>query len=173
MNTPAVMEGSEWTILGRISGLFGVRGWVKVFSHTSPKENILSYPSWYLFREGEWQEFKLKQGKTHGKGLVATLEGVTDRDQAAALCGVEIAIPRDQLPATDPDEYYWADLEGVRVVTLAGTELGRVDHLFETGANDVMVVKGVQEHLLPFVGQVIKAVDLDADLITVDWDPDF
>ncbi len=173
MSAPVDKNETDWAILGRVSGLFGVRGWVKVFSHTSPKENILNYPAWFLFREGEWQEYKLKQGKTQGKGIVALLEEVDDRNQAAELTGADIAVRRDQLPEISPDEYYWSDLEGRRVVTETGIELGRVDHLFETGANDVMMVKGERDHLLPFIGQVIKEVDLDGDLITVDWDPDF
>ncbi len=173
MSQPARADSADWSVLGRVSGLFGVRGWIKVYSHTSPKENILSHPFWYLYREGEWQEYKLKQGKIHGKGIVAALEGVTDRDQAAALNGAEIAIPRDRLPEIPADEYYWCDLEGKRVVNLEGIELGRVDYLFETGANDVMVVKGDSQRLLPFIAQVIRDVDLDGDLITVDWDADF
>jgi len=173
MSHPVKAASADWAILGYVSGLFGVRGWIKVYSHTSPKENILSHPSWYLCRDGQWQEYKLNQGKTHGKGLVAELEGVVDRDQAAALTGAEIAIPRDRLPDIPADEYYWCDLEGKRVVNLQGIELGRVDYLFETGANDVMVVKDDRQHLLPFIAQVIKDVDLDGDLITVDWDPDF
>lgn len=173
MGDRATDQQGEWAILGHVSGLFGVRGWIKVYSHTAPKENILNHRSWYLSRDGQWQEYKLKQGKTHGKGIVAALEGVVDRDQAADLNGAEIAIPRDRLPEIPADEFYWCDLEGKRVVNLQGVELGRVEYLFETGANDVMVVKGDSQHLLPFVAQVIKEVDLDGDLISVDWDPDF
>ena len=173
MSAPIEKRQNGWTILGQVSGLFGVRGWIKVFSHTAPKENILNYPTWFLLQDGEWQEYKLKQGKLQGKGIVALLEGVNDRDQAAVLTGAEIAVRRDQLPETSSDEFYWSDLEGRRVVTLSGVELGRVDYLFETGANDVMVVKGETVRLLPFISQVINAVDLDGDLITVDWDPDF
>ncbi|AKH20264.1 ribosome maturation factor RimM [Sedimenticola thiotaurini] len=173
MSRPAEPERVDWTILGRVSGLFGVRGWVKVYSHTAPKENILHYPTWHLFQAGQWQTYKLVQGKIHGKGIIAALEGISDRDQAALLNGAEIAVPRGSLPEIPADEYYWCDLEGKRVINLEGVELGRVDHLFETGANDVMVVKGEKERLLPFVEQVIKEVDLEGDLITVDWDPDF
>lgn len=173
MSDPATDQQADWAILGRVSGLFGVRGWIKVYSHTAPKENILDHRSWYLYRDGAWQEYQLKQGKIHGKGIVASLEGVIDRDQAALLNGAEIAIPRDRLPEIPADEFYWCDLEGKRVVNLEGVELGRVDHLFETGANDVMVVKGDRQHLLPFIAQVIKEVDLEGELITVDWDPDF
>jgi len=173
VNTPISGKEGEWAILGSVSGLYGVRGWIKVFSHTSPKENIFNYPCWYLLRDGQWREYRLLKGRVHGKGLVASLEGVSDRDQAAELGGAEIAVRRDQLPETAADEYYWADLEGLRVVTLDGDELGRVEYLFETGANDVMVVKGERQHLLPFVGQVIRSVDLETGVITVDWDADF
>ncbi|MCW8920741.1 MAG: ribosome maturation factor RimM [Sedimenticola sp.] len=173
MSAPVEKEEADWAILGRVSGLFGVRGWIKVFSHTSPKENILNYSSWFLLRDGQWQEYKLKQGKLQGKGIVALLDGINDRDQAAELSGSDIAVRRDQLPEISPDEYYWSDLEGRRVITLEGVELGRVDYLFETGANDVLVVKGETVRLLPFIDQVIKEVDLDGDQITVDWDPDF
>ncbi|MCW8908595.1 MAG: ribosome maturation factor RimM [Sedimenticola sp.] len=173
MSAPVTGGEGDWAVLGSVSGLHGVRGWVKVFSHTSPKENIFNYPCWYLFRDGQWREYRLLQGRTQGKGLVASLEGVTDRDQAAELGGAEIAVRRDQLPETTPDEYYWADLEGQHVITLNGDSLGRVDYLFETGANDVMVVKGDRQRLLPFVGQVIRSVDLEKGVITVDWDPDF
>lgn len=173
MSAPASGGEESWTVLGSVSGLYGVRGWVKVFSHTSPKENIFNYPCWSIYSEGCWQEYRLQQGRVQGKGLVASLEGIIDRDQAAGLIGAEIAVRRGQLPETAPDEYYWADLEGKRVVTLKGDSLGWVDYLFETGANDVMVVTGERQHLLPFVGQVIRAVDLDTGVITVDWDPDF
>ncbi len=171
---PGVAEdGSEWVILGRISGLFGVKGWVKVFSHTSPRTNILDYSSWYLAQDGGWEEFQLEAGKAHGKGIIAQLRGCSDRDLAAELVGREIAIRREQLPAAEEGRFYWADLEGLQVRTTEGTDLGRVDHLLETGANDVMVVKGERERLLPFIDQVISEVDLDGGVITVEWDPEF
>jgi len=160
--------------LGRIAGVFGVRGWVKVHSDTEPRDNILSYSPWYLQQGGDWEPRKLLDGRRQGKGLVARLQGCADRDQAAALMGCLIAVPRDWLPALDPDEYYWSDLEGLRVVTATGAELGRVSQLFATGANDVLVVRGERERLLPFVwNRVILEVDLEGGLIRVDWDPDF
>jgi 16S rRNA processing protein RimM len=166
--------GAEWVILGRISGLYGVRGWVRVYSHTSPRDNILDYSPWYLQRAGRWEKVKLKEGRVQGKGVVVQLEGYTDRDRAAELLQCDIAIRYDQLPALRPDEYYWADLEGLRVQTTEGIELGVVDHLFETGANDVMVVKGDRERLIPFLQQdVIHKIDLEAGLVVVDWDPEF
>lgn len=161
-------------ILGRINGLFGVRGWVKVFSHTEPRENIIDYRDWYLDRHGDWKPFRVEQGRRHGKGVIAKLAGIDDRDQAAALIGSDIAVGRDQLPPLPSGEYYWADLEGLQVVTLEGVALGKVSHLFATGANDVMVVQGERERMLPFVlPDVIKQVDLEQGVIEVDWDPDF
>jgi 16S rRNA processing protein RimM len=172
-SSKAVEKDPEWVILGRVSGLFGVRGWVKVFSHTSPRTNILEHKSWYLLTAGGREKVRLKAGRAHGKGIVALLEGFEDRDRAAELLGTDIAVPRDWLPQAEEGEYYWADLEGLRVRTLEGEELGRIDHLFETGSNDVMVVKGERERLIPFIDQVISEVDLDGGCITVEWDPDF
>ena len=164
---------SKWVTLGRVSGLFGVRGWVKVFSHTSPRTNILEYKSWFLRRSGQWQEYELKDGKAQGKGIIAKLSGCDDRDLAAELIGSDIAIPRDQLPGTGHDEYYWTDLEGLAVQTRDEVSLGRVDHLFETGANDVIVVKGDRQRLIPFIPDVVLEVSISDGVITVDWDPEF
>ncbi len=163
----------RYITLGRISGLYGVKGWVKVFSHTSPLTNILKYTEWYLKIDDSWQEFQLETGKAHGKGVVAKLVDIDDRDVAASLINMEIAIPRDQLPDLGDREFYWTDLEGLLVRTTGGVELGRLDHLFETGANDVMVVKGERQRLLPYIDQVVKEVDIDAGIMSVDWDPDF
>lgn len=147
---------------------------MKVYSFTEPRDNILSYTPWMVQVQGSWQEMRPLQGRIQGKGVVAQIEGYDDRDQAATLIGAEIAVPRRMLPPSAPGEYYWADLQDCRVVTTQGVELGRVTGLFETGANDVMVVKGERERLLPFVQpDVIRAVDLDQGLIEVDWDPDF
>lgn len=168
------MSDDGMIIMGRISGLFGVKGWVKVFSHTSPRKGILDYKTWYLKRNGGWQAYMLAAGHAQGKGVVARLEGFDDRDQAATLMGSDIAIKREQLPKLNPGEYYWTDLEGLRVENLEGVDLGVVSHLFETGANDVMVVKGDRERLIPYTkGEAVKEVDLEAGLILVDWDPDF
>jgi 16S rRNA processing protein RimM len=171
-----VVSGSnDYLVVGRISGLYGVRGWVKVFSHTQPRENILTYDHWFLQRSGKWVKQALENGRPHGKGIVAKLEGCDDRDAAAALMGTTIAISREQLPAAAQGEYYWADLVGLRVSNLEGVELGVVDHLLETGANDVLVVKqGTTERLIPFIqGQFVTEIDLAAGEMTVDWDPDF
>ncbi|WP_457674965.1 ribosome maturation factor RimM [Thiolapillus sp.] len=161
--------------LGRISGLHGVQGWLKVYSDTRPRENILNYSPWYLRRGREWEEVSLQHGRRQGKLVLAKLEGCNDRETARELMGATIAVRRAQLQeGLAEDEFYWTDLEGLRVVTLEGVELGRVDHLMETGANDVLVVRGERERLLPWIWkQVIRDVDLEQGCITVDWDPEF
>ncbi len=164
---------SRFVTLGRISGLYGVKGWVKVYSHTSPLTNILKYPDWYLKTGNDWQRFQLETGKPHGKGIIAKLGGVDDRDLAAGLINRDIAVPRDQLPDLDEQGYYWTDLEGLKIHTTHGVELGILDHLFETGSNDVMVVKGERQRLIPYIEDVVKSVDLVDGVMTVDWDPDF
>ena len=161
-------------ISGRITGLYGVKGWVKIFSDTEPRENIIQYTPWYVRTSDGWKEMKVAEGRRHGKGVVARLESYNDRDAASTLIGAEIALRRDQLPALEQGEYYWTDLIGLKVVTGDGTELGVIDRLFETGANDVVVVKGDRERLIPYLpGQVITRVDLKAGEMEVDWDPDF
>ncbi|HKK04297.1 MAG TPA: ribosome maturation factor RimM [Gammaproteobacteria bacterium] len=167
--------GAEMVTVGRIAGLYGVRGWVKVYSYTEPRENILTYSPWYLRRDGRWQAHPLAGGRRQGKGVTAHLDGFDDRDAAAALVGVEVAVRRDQLPAPPADEYYWSDLIGLEVVALDGRRLGRVDHLLETGANDVLVVDDSgRERLIPYVrGVVVRRVDLAGGRIEVDWDPEW
>ena len=160
-------------VLGRISGLFGIKGWVKVYSYTEPREAVLDYGRWLLSTKDGWREATVAEGQRHGKTIIARIDGYIDRDQAAELIGMDIAIPRDEMPGTESGEFYWSDLEGLRVVHRDGTELGTVDHLIETGANDVMVVKGEQERLIPFVmDKVILGVDLDKGEIEVDWEWD-
>jgi 16S rRNA processing protein RimM len=164
-----------FVVLGRISGLHGVRGELKVYAETRERADILKYEYWHLRRPDGWQKVRLLGGHVQGSGVVvAQLEGVTDRDAARALIGTEIAIRREELPPAEPGTYYWADLEGLEVVNLEGVVLGTVSHLFETGANDVLVVvDGERERLIPYTRDAVKQVDLEARVIRVDWDPDF
>jgi 16S rRNA processing protein RimM len=160
-------------ILGRISGLFGVRGWVKIHSFTDPREAILDYGEWLVGDDDNWQSAKLAEGKRHGKTVVVRLSGIDDRDAATDLVNNLVGVPRDRLPATADDEYYWSDLEGMQVVQRGGTVLGKVDHLLETGANDVLVVRGDREVLIPYIKHdVIEDVDLANGVIRVNWDWD-
>jgi 16S rRNA processing protein RimM len=162
-------------VMGHVAAPYGVQGWLHVTPYTEQPDGLLDYPSWYLrLQYGDWREVGLVQGRVHGKGLVVQLEGCHDRDDASTWCGAEIGIYRSQLPATGEDEFYWSDLAGLKVITVTGKLLGVVDHLIETGSNDVLVVRGEQECLVPYIaGQVVKSVDLTAGEIRVDWDPDF
>jgi 16S rRNA processing protein RimM len=159
--------------MGRISGLFGVQGWVKVYSYTEPREAVLDYDRWLLGRKDGWQEATVAEGQRHGKTIIVRIDGYVDRDQAAKLVGLDIGVPREAMPETDNGRFYWSDLEGLKVLRRDGTELGKVAYLLETGANDVMVVKGDGERLIPFVmDKVVLGVDLDKGEIEVDWEWD-
>ena len=159
---------NQRVIVGKITGIHGVAGWLKVFSYTRPKENIFNYSPWLLQPDGK--AISLLDGKVHGKGLIAKLEGIDDRDQARTLQGMEVAVFRDQLPEPEPGEYYWHDLLGLNVVNLNGARLGKVVELQETGANDVLVIEGERRYLVPLVmDEVIREIDLDNRQILVDW----
>jgi len=160
--------------VGKISGVFGIKGWVKVFSFTDPRENILTYSPWLLKKGDETKTVNVVDGQLQGKTIVAQLTDVNDRDQAASLMGWDIFITQDQLPKAAKGEYYWSELIGLNVETIDGVQLGVVDSLLETGANDVIIVQGERERVIPFLqGQTIINVDLDAGKIVVDWDPEF
>ena len=161
-------------VLGRVRGAHGVRGGIRVQHFTEERETLLGHPRWMLGSGGEWREYRLAGGHPHGDGLLATLEGVGDRDAAEALRGLEVAVWRDELPPLAQGEYYWSDLEGLRVMTTTGVDLGVVERVMETGANDVLVVKGDRDRLIPFLpDDVVTAIDLGAGRMEVDWDPEF
>jgi 16S rRNA processing protein RimM len=162
--------------MGRIVGVFGVNGEVKLESWAEPRERIFEYQPWQLVSApGTEREVRGVKGRRQGKGLVARLPGIDDRDRAATCVGSEILVARELLPKPAEGEYYWADLEGMQVVTENGTALGTVSHVIATGANDVLVVRdGARERLLPFVvGDCVKEVQADQRRIVVDWDPEF
>jgi 16S rRNA processing protein RimM len=166
----------EYIPVGKISGAFGVKGWVKIYSFTDPRENILSYSPLYLSRKGEWVEVKVVEGRLQGKGVVMSLDGVTDRDQVLPLVGVELAIAKTQIKPAGKDEYYWSDLIGMSVVNVQDEQLGEVESLLENGAHDVLVVlnKDKTERLIPFVlDDIVELVDLDNKVIRVDWELDY
>jgi 16S rRNA processing protein RimM len=160
-------------VLGRIAGVFGVKGWVKVFSHTEPREAILEYRNWLLKQNDAWHSVVVEDGKPHGKSVIAKIANIENRDAAAELFDVDIAVAREDLPQTKAGEFYWADLEGLQVVHRDGKTLGKVAYLMATGAHDVLVVDGDRECLIPFVmGEVILDVDLALGRIKVDWEWD-
>lgn len=175
MTGPAQIVAADRHIaVGRVSGLFGVQGWVKLYSFTEPRDRLLEYKLLLLGDEETRRPVKLAEGRAQGKGLVGRFEDITDRDQAAGLVGLELAVLRSQLPEAAADEVYWVDLMGLAVVNTQGASLGRVERLLETGANDVLVVMGDRERLIPFArGPIVKQVDLAAGTIVVDWELDY
>ncbi|NZA25196.1 ribosome maturation factor RimM [Luteimonas sp. SJ-92] len=163
-------------LLGRIHGAFGVRGELKLESFTDPPERLLQYRP-LILRDARGQECELPgvAGRQTAKGIVARLPGVEDRDAAEAMRGAELLVARSALPPPKPGEYYWVDLEGLRVETPDGIPLGRVAYLFSTGANDVLVARDdARERMIPFVTpDYVRSIDFDAGLVVADWDPDF
>ncbi len=162
-------------LLGRIVGAFGIRGQIKIESWTEPRDAIFRYQPWILVdAAGNERLFNGARGKESGKHLVANFPGVDDRNVVEAMRGTDIYVARSALPPPRAGEFYWVDLEGFRVVNVDGFDFGTVSHLFSTGANDVLAVRGDKERMVPFVEpDFVKSVDFDAGLITVDWDPDF
>ncbi len=160
--------------VGRIAGPYGIKGWLKIVSYTRPPENILRYSPWQLQQGNREQVFKVRDGKKHGKGLVALLEGISSRGEAEQLKSMEILIERSQLHALLADEYYQHDLLGKQVINRQGTVLGTVKEFLDTGANEVLVVQGGEKHLIPWVrDRYISEVDMEQGIIHVDWDPEW
>ncbi len=164
----------QYINVGEISGVFGVKGWVKVFSFTQPRENILSYSPWRLKKGSEIRDVEVLSGKLQGKVVVAALKNISDREIAASLSGYKILINQDLLPEPATDEYYWHELIGLKVINQQNESLGTVDSILETGANDVLVIKGDRERLIPFLQpQTVMNIDLETGIIQVDWDSEF
>lgn len=164
--------------MGRVVAPYGIYGWLKVQPHTEYLDGLLDYPDWWLGREDglrktPWQSYALETAKIHNDVLVVKLKGVDDRDAALRCKGLHVAVPRESLPEADEGEYYWSDLIGLSVTNQQGVLLGLVVELFETGANDVLVVKGDRERLIPYTSQAVMDVNLVEKTILVDWDAEF
>ena len=165
--------GDESICVGHIIGVQGVKGWVKVFSDTSPRENILKYSPWKI-QTGEKIMNVVVKGRLQGKNVIAQIDGVKDRDQAAELTGSKIYIAPEQIPELGKGEYYWSDLIGMKVESLESEPLGIIETMMETGANDVMVLQGDRERLIPFViDEIVRKVDLVNKRVIVNWKPDY
>lgn len=162
-------------IMGRVAAAHGIRGWIKVQPFTEHLDSLLDYDTWWLGHEhGPWREVAVEQCEVHARTLAAKLQDCPDRNAAERLKGLLIAVPRSSLPEEGEDEYYWSDLIGMAVANEAGESLGTVANLLETGANDVLVVRGGSgEMLIPFVGAVIRQVDVKSRTIRVDWSADY
>ncbi len=166
-------EADNLVVMGRIVAPYGVKGWVKVLPDTEALDGLLDYETWQIGKDGNWQQIKLKSGKVHNDVLVVKLEGINDRDAAFACKGMQIAVPRDVLPELDDSEYYWSDLIGLAVTNQQGVNFGKIIDVFETGANDVIVVKGEVERLIPFAEHTVIDVNIAQQTMLVDWDEDY
>lgn len=174
------LEQHKRITMGRIGRPYGIKGWVKLISYTDPQDNILDFRHLYGRIAGSWKEIEMDEAKPHGKGLIAHFAGYDDPDVVRELTGVELAVSVDDLPQLDPEDFYWYELTGMRVVTTAGQTLGLVSKLLETGANDVLVVLPTtesiddRERLIPYLpGQVVVEVSREQRIISVDWEPDY
>ena len=172
-------ESPQTLVIGRIVGVHGVRGWVRVHSYTEPEENLLGYANLKLGREPQWQAIEFDAGRRHGKRLIAHIAGIDDRNAAEGLQGMDIVMAAASLPSLAEGEFYWHQLPGFEVYA-AGQLLGCVARLIATGANDVFVVRPCEgsiderERLIPWIkGDVVKSVDITGAAIEVDWDVEF
>jgi 16S rRNA processing protein RimM len=165
--------------LGKIVGVWGVKGWIKLHSYTRNRADISQYKTWYLSQTHTPDKFtsiEVLGCREQGQGMVAQLVGVNDRDQAQAMIGKVISVKQSDLPKLPKGEYYWQQLIGLSVVS-ADKEIGRLDSILDTGANDVLVVKQVQQDqpdvLIPYTDEAVLEVDLEEGCMTVDWDPSY
>jgi 16S rRNA processing protein RimM len=175
-------NGNSLMKVGRITGCYGVKGWVRVHPYTEDPLDFLEFPQWFLRRRNGEQEVEFDEGRRHGKGLIAHLQGVDDRTAAEALCGSDIWAEQQALPELEAGDYYWHELEGLKVWCRHGGQrllLGRVDRLLETGANDVLVVRPCEgsidqrERLIPYLpDSVVLGVDTGAGTLDVAWHPE-
>lgn len=162
---------SKKFVVGRFGRAHGVRGDVVVISFTEPSTNILDYRPWLIEQNGQWQPIDIESTKLHDQNIIAHVKGCDDRDIARKYTNLDIAVPIEALPTLDTEQYYWSQLIGLTVINQQGQTLGEVIDLMETGANDVLVVKGDTEHLVPYTQEAVLKVDLAASQIHVDWEP--
>ena len=167
------MSVREKFIMARISGPYGVKGWIKIQPFTVDINQLLNKKEWLIGDEKSSISYPIEISKIHGNSIVAKLVNIDDRDAAFGLRNKTILMPKHELPALEKGEYYWNDLMGHAVINQKQEYLGVVQTFLETGANDVLVVKGDKEHLIPFIPHVILNVDMGKKEIEVDWDKDF
>jgi len=166
----------DWIRLGSIVGVHGVQGWLKIFSDTSPPEQILTYQPWQAGRLRPEHLLEVAASRVSGKKIQVSLKSIQDRSQAEQLVGYGIWTTKAVLPELASGEFYWHQLLGLAVINEQAEILGTVLRLMETGANDVLVVAATpdslddRERLIPFVEpEIIKSIDLAARTIRVDW----
>ena len=165
--------------MGRVTAPYGVQGWIKVRAYTAQPDGLLAYPVWWLASgDDRWREFAVREARVHGATVVARLDGLDQREEAARWRGAEVGVPKGMLPALAADEVYWADLVGLAVINRSGVVLGRVTAVLETGAHPVLRVTpegdtAAGERLIPFVPAYVDALDVAGNRIVVDWQPEF
>lgn len=154
-------------IVGRFGKAHGIKGFIHLYSFTEPVDNILKLLPWYVTINGKKQLITIEKSTVGNKSIIVKIDGCNDRTKAETYNNLFVHIEREQLPPLKNDEYYWADLEGLKVVTKEGLNLGTVQYVFATGANDVLAVN---KHFIPYIKNVILKVDLEQKTITVDWE---
>jgi 16S rRNA processing protein RimM len=160
-------------LIGQINGLFGVQGWVKIFSHSYPRKNILTYKPWHIKVDGVWTTLEFVKGRVQGKTIVAQLKAVDNREVAQNYIGTDLYIEKSQLPKLRKGEYYWDELIGLEVSNTNSVVLGKIAYMVDTGANNVMVINGKKEHWVPYIKPFLISIDMNTKKILVDWDEDF
>ena len=170
---PAPPAPLKLVVIGALVGLHGVRGAFKLRSFCDPPERIFKYSAVQMRLQHQLLPLVWRGRKASKEGFIVEIDGIDDRDQAVALVGAELVVDRAQLPPSKPGEYYWVDIEGLRVIGVDGFDFGRVEKLFDTGANLVMTVKGERERLIPFVAAHVLDVRLAAREVLVDWGADW
>ena len=166
-------ENNKKLLVGKINGFFGLQGWVKVFSYTNPRTNILNYSPWSIKVDGNFQSIDIANGREQSKTIVAHIKGIDNREDSQKFIGQDIYINKEQLPELMQGEYYWHELIGFDVINKDEEQLGTVDYFVETGANDVLVVKGKKEYWIPYIEPFLVSIDSKNNKILVDWDKDF
>lgn len=168
------MDNADWIIIGRFGRPHGIKGMITVVSFAEPRENILRYSPWYINGKNGWQPLTLLNVEVNNKFILAQVEGYQEREDVARLTNIDIAVKREQLPELQPDEFYWHELVGMKIINQDNTLLGNVTEMMATGANDVLVVMGEKRHLIPYLlGRFVINVDRQERVIHVDWDADF
>lgn len=163
---------TDYVVVGKIGSTYGIQGWLKIYSFTEWSSDILGYTPWFIENDNGWTMIEIVDGHPHGKGVVVKFLGFDNPEQARLLTGKKIGIKRTQLPPLKNDEYYWSDLEGLKVFNQDGTYLGKVIYLVETGSHDVLVVESPdkKEYGIPYLPETVRQVDLTREAIHVNWD---
>jgi 16S rRNA processing protein RimM len=159
--------------MGRVVAPYGILGWLKIHPDTQELDGLLGYKTWWIGKDDDWRELRVESAKIHNDVLVVKLQGLDDRDAAFACKGKLVAVPMASLPKLKKNEYYWSDLIGLAVKNQQHVDFGVITDVFATGANDVIVVQGKIERLIPFTAQTVLEVSIENQTMLVDWDETF